>query len=147
MTTVIVNLIATLLMTGIIWFVQVVHYPLFSRVGTADFVRYEQDHTRRTGYVVAPLLLVESGSALALLFMDLPPLLETLAWGGAVLVLLLWIVTFTVQVPLHRRLSKSHDRGVIQRLVRTNTIRVALWSMRAVLMITLLAAHPEFPVV
>ncbi len=27
------NLAPTLMMTGLIWFVQIVHYPLFDRVG------------------------------------------------------------------------------------------------------------------
>jgi hypothetical protein len=31
------NAAATFFMVGVIWFVQVVHYPLFARVGTLDF--------------------------------------------------------------------------------------------------------------
>jgi hypothetical protein len=43
---------ATLFMTGVIWFVQVVHYPLMARVGAAGFPDYEAAHARLTGYVV-----------------------------------------------------------------------------------------------
>ncbi len=39
------HITATLYMTGLIWFVQIVHYPLFARVGNAEFSAYEQRHT------------------------------------------------------------------------------------------------------
>lgn len=38
-------------MTGLIGFVQVVHYPLFDGVGKSDFAAYEAQHTWRTGFV------------------------------------------------------------------------------------------------
>ena len=52
-------LASTLFMTGLIWFVQVVHYPLFDRVGAARFVPYHAAHSRRTSWVVAaPMAIV-----------------------------------------------------------------------------------------
>ena len=45
---------ATLYMTGLIWFVQVVHYPLMARVGEDGFAEYEKHHQRLTTWVVAP---------------------------------------------------------------------------------------------
>ena len=59
------NVAATLMMTGVIWFVQVVHYPLMEQVGASGFVTYEKLHTRWTTYVVAPPMLVEAATALA----------------------------------------------------------------------------------
>ncbi|MDQ5964129.1 MAG: hypothetical protein QG625_283 [Cyanobacteriota bacterium erpe_2018_sw_39hr_WHONDRS-SW48-000098_B_bin.30] len=32
---------ATWFMTGLIWFVQVIHYPLYARIGEAEFAVYE----------------------------------------------------------------------------------------------------------
>ena len=37
-----IHFVATLLMVGIIWFVQLVHYPLMLYVRAADFRRYSQ---------------------------------------------------------------------------------------------------------
>ena len=34
------NLSATLFMVSVIWFVQMVHYPLFARVGQEKFALY-----------------------------------------------------------------------------------------------------------
>lgn len=38
-------------MTGLIGFVQVVHYPLFDGVGKSDFAAYKAQNTRRTGFL------------------------------------------------------------------------------------------------
>ena len=61
---------ATGVMTGLIWFVQVVHYPLLARVGAASFVEYERAHVRRTTWVVAPAMLVEAATAIVLPFVS-----------------------------------------------------------------------------
>ena len=55
------QLLTTLAMFGLIWFVQIVHYPLFVRVGEPGFRDYAGLHATRTTYVVAPLMLVELG--------------------------------------------------------------------------------------
>ncbi len=61
-----VNLAATLFMVGVIWFVQIVHYPLFARVGAGGFPAYSERHSRLTGLVVGPLMLAEAATAAAL---------------------------------------------------------------------------------
>jgi len=59
-----VNAAATLFMVGVIWFVQIVHYPLFALVGEAAFSEYERHHARRTGWVVAIPMLLELGASM-----------------------------------------------------------------------------------
>ena len=56
---------ATLFMVGVIWFVQVVHHPLFSRVGPEKFSLYSEAHSRLTTYVVGPPMLVEAVGTLS----------------------------------------------------------------------------------
>ena len=58
------HLFATAAMVGLIWFVQVVHYPLFARVGPDGFTTYETEHQRRTSWVVGPFMAVEGVAAL-----------------------------------------------------------------------------------
>ena len=55
-------------MVGVIWFVQVVHYPLFSSVGPEKFTVYSEAHSRLTTYVVGPPMLVDVATALLLVF-------------------------------------------------------------------------------
>jgi hypothetical protein len=57
------HLMSTLIMVGLIWFVQVVHYPLMADVGPREFRRYAPLHQSRTTFVVAGPMLTEAGTA------------------------------------------------------------------------------------
>ena len=109
----------TLFMVGVIWFVQIVHYPLFHRVGEAGFAEYERQHTRRTGYVLAVPMLVEFATAVALAWR----FGGVLAWSGFLLLMAIWLSTWLWQVPAHRRLEQGFDDATHRRLVRTNWAR------------------------
>ncbi len=127
----------TLAMAGIIWFVQVVHYPLFAAVGQDGFAAYEAQHANRTGWIVGPLMCVELGTAVLLLSTRLRPVGITrgeAAWGVALLAVI-WLSTFLVQVPLHQQLQAGYDPAAVRRLVATNWIRTAAWSARAMLVL------------
>lgn len=52
---------ATWFMTGLIWFVQIVHYPLMGAVPGDAFRVYQELHQRRTTWIVGPVMLVEAG--------------------------------------------------------------------------------------
>ncbi len=127
------NLASTLAMTGIIWFVQVVHYPLFANVGADGFARYEALHATRTGWVVAPLMVLELATALALLSPSLRPanVSQLSAWIAAALVGAIWLSTAFLQVPLHGQLASGYDAAVLDRLVATNWIRTIAWTARS----------------
>ncbi len=128
-----VQLASTLAMTGLIWFVQVVHYPLFAMVEPEHFPAYEAAHANRTTWVVAPLMLLELASALAFLHPSLRPawISPESAWLGAALAGLIWASTGLIQVPLHNQLHAGYSTAVIGRLVATNWARTAAWTWRA----------------
>jgi hypothetical protein len=120
-------------MLGVIWFVQVVHYPLFAKTGRADFRSYEQRHTSLTTWVVAPPMLVEGITAL-LLFWFRPTGVSTWQLSIELAILaIIWLSTSLFQVPCHNVLSQGFEPVVHQRLVRTNWIRTAAWSLRGLL--------------
>jgi hypothetical protein len=125
----------TLFMTGLIWFVQVVHYPLFDRVGKAEFAGYEQQNTRRTGWVVGGPMLLELGLAAALAWSAG----GIAAWCGLGLLGIIWLSTAVGQVPLHRRLERGFDEAAHRRLVLGNWVRTIAWSLRGVLAVLMLA--------
>jgi hypothetical protein len=127
------NAAATLFLTGLIWFVQVVHYPLMANVGVEGFTAYEAAHTRRTGYVVAPVMILEAVTAAALAVRPPQGLAAWQAWAGLALVAVLWFSTALIQVPQHRRLARGFDAAAHARLTSTNWLRVAAWSLRSVL--------------
>jgi hypothetical protein len=46
------------------------------------------------------------------------------------LVIIIWLSTFALQVPIHNNLKAGKDDKRIQRLVATNWIRTAAWSLK-----------------
>ena len=62
------HLVATVFMVGLIWFVQVVHYPLFDRISGDASIQYAAEHQRRTAWVVGLPMLVEGITTLWLFF-------------------------------------------------------------------------------
>ncbi|MEO1625958.1 MAG: hypothetical protein AAFV25_12440 [Bacteroidota bacterium] len=131
----VLHLLSSLYMFGLIWFVQIVHYPLMAAVGKGDFVAYERLHTQRTGTVVGPAMLAELFTGVVLWFWGAFEGQAHWIFGGSLLALaLIWASTFFIQIPLHSRLSNAHSKDDIRRLVNSNWIRTILWSARAVVL-------------
>jgi hypothetical protein len=135
------HVFATLFMTGLIWFVQVVHYPLFSRVAESGFCAYEKAHQARTTIVVGPMMLLEALTAVWLVFLvdadDVPK--RTITLVGVGLLVVIWLSTALVQGPAHQRLAAGFDAKLWRLLVRSNWVRTAAWSGRGVLALLLLS--------
>ncbi len=125
-----VQFAATWGLVGLIWLVQCVQYPLFARVGRESFAGFHAEHCRRITWVVGPLMLLELGSAVWLLWAGLREAWFLAALPGVVVV---WASTALVQVPLHERLRGGFDAAVVERLVRSNWVRTVAWSARGVL--------------
>lgn len=132
-TLLLIQLLATGFMTGLIWFVQVVHYPLFARVGSGEFVAYEDEHVRRTTLIVAPAMLIEAASSLALLLIIQGDVQRLLAWLGAAMLCVIWLSTALLQVPCHRQLSSGFASTTVERLSVSNWIRTLAWTARLII--------------
>lgn len=124
---------STAAMTGLIWFVQIVHYPLFAMVGEGRFRDYEAQHTKRTSRVVGPFMAAEGVTALWIAFDPGPDLGRILPVIGLVLLAIVHGSTVTLQVPRHRKLTAGYDPETARSLVTTNWIRTMAWTARAFL--------------
>lgn len=125
---------ATLALVGLIWTIQVVHYPLMSDVGPDTFVRYQERHMQLVTFVVAPLMIVEGLTAVAIVLSE-PAEISVV---GMILLVAIWLSTALVQVPCHKRLIEGFDPEAHDRLVRSNWIRTVLWSVRGFLALILI---------
>jgi hypothetical protein len=131
--TLILQLLATSFMTGLIWFVQVVHYPLMEGWPHDNFGSWEVAHRERTGTVVIPPMLIEGVVAVWLLVhrpRGVHPLFPVF---GMTALLGIWVSTFFLQVPCHLQLSTGWDAQTLRFLVNSNWIRTILWSFRMAL--------------
>lgn len=118
---------ATWALVGLIWTVQVVHYPLFAHVGGDEFRRYHARHTRQITWIVAPLMAVELVTASLLFVVGVR---ETWLLVSFAPLAFNWLATWRVQIPLHGRLAAGFDADAHRRLVASNWWRTAAWSLR-----------------
>ena len=124
------HIFTTFAMTGVIWLVQLAHYPNLHVPGAS--AEYFERNASRTGYVVVPLMLVEAATAAALLFIHRDALYLILA----LLLAAIWLSTAVFSVPCHNQLCKTgYSKTTVTRLVRTNWPRTLLWTTRSTLLL------------
>lgn len=129
---------STLFMAGVAWFVQVVHYPLFSLVGDDRFEEFHDLHSRRTTIVVGPPMLAELVTSLVLLA-DPPGDSLWLAAVGAGLAVATWAITGLLLAPWHGRIGREGPTtGNLSRLVQLSWPRTFLWTGHAAVVLAML---------
>jgi len=126
------NVISAFLLTGVIWTIQIVHYPSFHYIDKLSFTNFHNFHERRISIIVMPLMLIELTTSTALYINNMSSIVFAL---NLLIVGLIWCSTFFVQVPIHSILSEKKDKNLIEKLVNTNWIRTFLWSIRMLLII------------
>lgn len=113
-------------MTGAIWLVQILVYPNFKLIGKTEFQKCHQFHTNRITWIVAPLMTIELSSGI---WMALKSTSQPLYWN-VFSILLVWILTATVNVPAHNRLLFDLDYSK-NKLVLGNWPRTVIWTARS----------------
>ena len=131
---------ATWYMVGVIWLIQLVHYPMFQFLDRAGFKSNHTFHSTAITFVVMPAMLLELVLAAVVLWKRGP--LNAPAVVGFGLVVLIWITTFFVLVPLHKRLqTEGFQPQVHLTLCRWNWLRTLAWSARGVIVAFWLSAN------
>lgn len=124
---------ATIFMSGVLWTMQLLNYPLLGLVGRDAFTRYETAHNRRFGLVVVPGVLAATAGAIGLLATQ-PPQIPLWAPPGELgLVVVVIVSTAALQGRQHAALAHGFDERILRSLVRSNWIRVIAWSAAGLL--------------
>jgi hypothetical protein len=110
----------------LIWLVQIAIYPSFQHVDTELLHTWHRRYVARMTWIAGPLIIAQSlivgGQVI-----DSPQLTH---WSSALLVLIAWILTFGVSVPLHKRIQcEPKNEALLKRLVLTNWPRTLTWSV------------------
>jgi hypothetical protein len=116
----------------LIWLIQILHYPFFKFIDEKDFSLAMLFHQRAISCIATPLMLLELTIAIYFSYLDLPYSQLVLA-----MVMAIWLSTFIIQVPLHKKLLKTKDSKLIGLLYKTNWIRTLLWSSKAIVVFVL----------
>ena len=130
-----INTFASFFMTGLIWIVQLVHYPSFHYVGEDNFKAFQLHHVNSIDKIVIPVMVSELATSFGLAWADGFLSLNAI---GFYLVILIWASTGLFSVPAHTKLESSKDDQAIKKLVSTNWFRTILWSLKSGLNLYLL---------
>ena len=118
----------TWFLCGLIWTIQLVHYPSFGDVGREGFETFHHAHLQRITALVALPMLFELVTGGLVVWAPVP---RASAIIGLLLLAVIWAATAFVQVPLHDALARGPDGEIIKRLVQTNWVRTVAWTVRA----------------
>ena len=119
----------------LIWLVQLILYPAFLRIPERQFTAYHRWYAMRITLIVLPLMIGEIILLMGWWWMGTD---RSAAYLATLAVIVVWLSTFRLQVPIHRRLQHGKDDTLIHRLVWTNWIRTAAWTLKAAV-VTLVA--------
>ena len=128
-----IRLIVNASLCSLIWIVQLVIYPGFNHYREEDIKKWHPIYAKRITYIVMPLMLSQFLLYIAASYQE-PSTGSVLI---LVLIILVWMVTFMVAVPLHNNIDRCEDSIVPRnKLVRINWIRTMAWT--GILIISLL---------
>ena len=128
--TVALHAAATMAMVGLIWTVQVVHYPLFENVGAEAYPEYQSRHIDRIGAVLVVPWGLEGITIVALLVLAKERMMRVLAFAGAAFMGLILLVTMIWAAPVHGELLDGFDPDQHDTLMWSNLVRTLLWTAR-----------------
>tara|TARA_B000000441_G_C21561892_1_gene243433 strand:- start:28 stop:438 length:411 start_codon:yes stop_codon:yes gene_type:complete len=128
-----VNFISTSVMVGVIWVIQLLHYPSFHFISEKKYIEFQHFHMQRISFIVVPVMLIELASALLLAYFFESSLTIILL----ALVLGIWAITFIFFTNMHQKLTDGYDHSIVDRLVQINWSRTALWSLRLIILLSI----------
>ncbi len=127
------HLAFTSIMTGVIWVIQIVHYPSFHFIEKELYTAFQKFHMKKISIIVIPIMLAELITAM-ILFLDKssksPFLIISL-----VILFLIWLMTGVFFSKAHNELITGYQELVVNQLVVMNWVRTLLWTLRLLLLI------------
>ena len=134
-----IHLILASIMVGVIWVIQLVHYPSFRFTDREKYVSFQIFHMRKISFIVMPVMVLEFFSGLLLVLYHSN--YESLLRISFILLLIIWLVTALFFAQIHQKLSKGYDETLVRKLVSFNWIRTLLWTIRTIIIIYCLIGY------
>ena len=124
----IIHLIATSVMVGVIWVIQLVHYPSFHFIELKQYTTFQRFHMSRISYVVIPAMFTELFTLI--LFIISTDKIDSFISISGLLLILIWLITAVFFSGVHQKLTLGYDKVIVDKLVKLNWGRTLLWTLR-----------------
>ena len=125
-----IHLLATAILTGAIWVIQLIHYPVFKYIDKSYFKLFMKFHVRGILIFVLPFMLIEIVSGTYLFIIGHNSILFLFS---LVILYLIWISTLLIFSNYHKELQQDKDNDIINKLVKYNWFRALGWTVRLIL--------------
>ena len=127
-----IHIISTSIMVGVIWVIQLVHYPSFKYVNESDYIIFQKYHMSNISNIVFPVMFTELITALIILFFGEKSLFFVLS---LICLFLIWVMTGVLFTKYHSILKEGKDLMIIEKMIKANWIRALLWTMRLIMIL------------
>ena len=121
------NFFISAFMFGLILTTQIVSYPMFLNV-EKNFSVYHMNYVNKISTIAAPFMIIEFSLSLIFVFL----IGSYISISSFLIMVLIFLCTFFIQVPIHEKLKNSFNISLCNRLIKTNWIRVFLWLFKCV---------------
>ena len=133
------HLIFTSIMTGVIWVIQIVHYPSFHFIEKELYTAFQKFHMNKISIIVIPIMLAELITGI-MLFLD-KSFKSPFLIISIIILVLIWLITGVFFTKAHNELIAGYQELVVNQLVVMNWIRTLLWTLRLLLLTYFVYLH------
>jgi len=137
----VIHLVSTSFMVGVIWIVQLVHYPTFLFIDEQKSNDFQKFHMSRISYIVMPAMTTELFSGIYIFIYSNMAIDSNLFLLALTILIINWIITALVFVKMHNKLLINYKIEIISLLVKWNWLRTLLWSVRLILLLRMAYLH------
>ena len=123
-----IHFLSTSVMVGVIWVIQLLHYPSFHFVQKSDYPKFQQFHMSRISLIVIPAMIIEFITGIIMLQFGFSS--NFLFISSLVILITIWGITFIFFTKMHQVLISGYNEIIVNRLISINWSRTLLWSLR-----------------
>ena len=123
-----IHLLSTSIMVGVIWVIQLLHYPSFHFIQKSNYSKFQQFHMDRISLIVIPAMVIEFITGIMMLQFGFSS--NILFISSLFILLIIWGITFVFFTKMHQGLMIGYDEVIVNRLISINWSRTLLWSLR-----------------
>lgn len=110
----------------LIWMVQLVVYPSFVYYSNEQLITWHSHYVKRISFIVIPLMFGQT----IISGYQLYEVQSNYTIGSVILILIAWILTFSLFVPRHNAISnKVYTKQTLMELVSLNWYRTVVWTL------------------
>ena len=123
-----IHFLATSIMVGVIWVIQLLHYPSFHFIQKSDYPKFQQFHMSRISFIVVPAMIIEFITGIMMLQFGFSS--NFLFIFSLFILLVIWVITLVFFTKMHQGLISGYNEVIVDRLISINWSRTLLWSIR-----------------